>query len=120
MAEDALIVLGAVTPLAGIVSLWILAQISRRFGEVTHRPPFYRGFYLAMGLLVIPFFVRLLSVGQSARQRNASSSYSTSALLHDIPLAAAVTIGVVVAWYYWGWLVTTPEGRNPSTRRHDD
>ena len=27
-------------------------------------------------------------------------------VFHHIPLAIAVTIGLIVTWRYWGWLVT--------------
>lgn len=53
MVQPILTLLSAVAPLALIVSLWVMAQISRRFGEVTHRPPLYRGFYVSMALLAL-------------------------------------------------------------------
>lgn len=98
-----LTLLSAVAPLAFIVSLWVMAQISRRFGEVTHRPPLYRGFYVAMLLLGFPLVVRLLAIGLD--DGDGLGGGTSEALLHDLPLALALTIAVVITWRYWGWLV---------------
>ncbi len=93
-----------------MIMLWVVAQISRRFGEVTHRPPLYRVFYVALGLLAFPLLVRLLAIGQSDGSRFAADSSAT--LLHDIPLAAGLTLALIAAWQYWGWLVYAHEGQS--------
>ena len=93
-----------------MIMLWVVAQISRRFGEVTHRPPLYRVFYVALALLALPLIVRLLAIGQADGSRFAADA--PAALLHDIPLAAGLTLALVVAWQYWGWLVYAHEGRS--------
>ena len=67
MTTDLLTLLGVAAPLATMMSLWILAQISRRFGEVTQRPPLYRGFYAALALWVFPLVTRLLAMGVDER-----------------------------------------------------
>ncbi len=105
--------LGVATPLALIVLLWVMAQISRRFGEVTHRPPLYRGFYAAMGLLFFPLVVRVVAVGLADGDRASLGGNSLGALLHDLPLVAAIIIALIVAWRYWGWLVYAREGHLP-------
>ena len=104
-------------PLGLMVSLWVLAQISRRFGEVTHRPPLYRGFYVAFGLMLFPLLIRLLAIGLSEAEIADLGGNSTETLLHDIPLAVGVILAVIIAWRYWGWLVYTSEditAMNPS------
>ncbi|MBN2305306.1 MAG: hypothetical protein JXQ72_12545 [Anaerolineae bacterium] len=106
--------LSAAMPLALLFGLWMLAQISRRFGEVTHRPPLYRGFYLAMVLLVLPLGVRLLAIGLTDDEIKDLGGGSSNAMLHDVPLALSVTVAVVIAWRYWGWLVYAREGLDPA------
>lgn len=100
-------------PLALMLALWVMAQISRRFGEVTHRPPHYRLFYVALALVILPLGVRLLAVGLDDQEMHDLGGNATGALLHDVPLAAAVVLALVVAWRYWGWLVYAQEGEAP-------
>ena len=97
--------LSTAAPLALMIALWVLAQISRRFGEVTHRPPLYRGFYVAMVLMSLPLVVRLLALGLTESDLDTLGGNAVEALAHDGPLAVGITIAVVVAWRYWGWLV---------------
>jgi uncharacterized membrane protein YphA (DoxX/SURF4 family) len=101
-----LTLLSAAAPLALIMMLWVMAQISRRFGEVTHRPPFYRGFYGAMVLLLVPLGVRLLAIG-------GSGDSTIEELLYNLPLVISMTLAVIIAWRYWGWLVYAREGQAP-------
>ncbi|MBN1679465.1 MAG: hypothetical protein JW966_04185 [Anaerolineae bacterium] len=97
--------LSAAAPIGIIIALWVIAQISRRFGEVTHRPPFYRGFYLSLVLVLFPLVIRLLAVGLDEDEYADLGGNTTDALLHDVPLAIAITLAGIIAWRYWGWLV---------------
>lgn len=101
-----LTLLSAAAPIALILMLWVMAQISRRFGEVTHRPPLYRGFYAAIGLTLVPLGVRLLAIGHGLER-------TVEALLYSLPLAISLTLAVIIAWRYWGWLVYAREGQSP-------
>jgi chromate transport protein ChrA len=105
--------LGVAAPVALMIMLWVMAQISRRFGEVTHRPPIYRGFYVSIGLLVFPLVVRVLAVGLTEENRADLGGNSIGALVHDLPLIAAITLALIVAWRYWGWLIYAREGESP-------
>ncbi len=107
------ILLSAAAPLALMVSLWLLAQISRRFGNVTRRPPLFRLFYFSVGLMVFPTLVRLLAIGMTEDQRAGLGGNSLGALAHDLPLAAGITLALVIAWRYWGWLIYASEGESP-------
>ncbi len=109
MVQNLLTLLGAIAPLALIVTLWVLAQISRRFGEVTRRPPHYRAFYVAMALMVPPLLTRLLAIGLSADQHAELGANAFEAVLHDLPLALGILLALVTAWWYWGWLIYADE-----------
>jgi hypothetical protein len=114
MLQHILTLLSVASPLSLMIALWMMAQISRRFGEVTHRPPLYRGFYVALGLLALPLVTRLLAIGQTGytdRRR------LLEALFHDLPMALGITLAVIVAWRYWGWLVYAREGQTPASPR---
>lgn len=117
MLNNVFTLLSTAAPLALIIMLWVMAQISRRFGEVTHRPPLYRGFYVAMALMLFPLVVRLLAIGLADDARKDLGGNSVEALFHDLPLALGVTLGVIVAWRYWGWLVYAREGQSPVSSR---
>jgi len=117
MIENLSTLLSATAPLALMITLWVMAQISRRFGEVTHRPPLYRAFYVALALLICPLGVRLLALGLTENQIMGLGGNTLEALLHDLPLAASITLAVLVTWRYWGWLVYAREGQNPVTPR---
>lgn len=111
MSENISPLLSTVAPGALIVALWVMAQISRRFGEVTHRPPFYRVLYGAMALAAVPVIVRLLAIGQSSADLAAMGGQQTGALLHDGPLLLSLLAANVVAWRYWGWLIYAQDGQ---------
>ncbi len=112
------ILLGAAAPLVLMLVLWMVAQISRRFGEVTRHPPYYRIFYVAMGLMSLPLLVRLLSIGLTERQLRDLGGNTPEALLHDIPLAVSIALTLAITWRYWGWLVYAREGEPRHTARH--
>ena len=114
MWTDLLTILSIAAPLALMFALWVLAQISRRFGEVTLRPPHYRALYISMGLMSLPALVRLLTIGSSDDQLADLGGDSFEAILHDLPFALAIVLAIVIAWRYWGWLIYANE--NESTR----
>jgi hypothetical protein len=118
MLNNVFTLLSTAAPLALIILLWVMAQISRRFGEVTHRPPLYRGFYVAMILMLFPLVVRLLAIGLAEEARDDLGGNSVEALSHDLPLALGITLGVIIAWRYWGWLVYAHEGQSTVSSRH--
>ncbi len=103
--------LGIIGLLAVFFSLFILANISRRLGEVTTMKPYYRGFYVAMGILLIPLMVRIVRSNVVLSPEVQPALWRTP-LFHlaafYLPFAIAITISVIVAWRYWGWLFREP------------
>jgi hypothetical protein len=115
MVDNIVILLSVIGPLALVTLLWVMAQISRRFGEVTHRPPLYRGFYISLVLALVPLLLRLLAFGLSEGDVKELGGNRAAALLYDLPLALSITIAAVIAWRYWGWLVYAHDGQAPVT-----
>lgn len=113
MFSNLLTLLSVAAPLALIVLLWVMAQISRRFGEVTHRAPIYRGFYVALALVGLPFVIRLLAIGLTEEDCADLGGNELGAVLYDLPLLIGITLAVLIAWRYWGWLVYAREGQLP-------
>lgn len=85
-------------------ALVLLGRLSQRLGQVTSAAPYYIGFYLG---------ATLVAVGGGARAWNLSDA-SRAAELHQTTLwvllyngapALGVTLGVMLAWRYWSWLL---------------
>jgi hypothetical protein len=87
--------------------LYIFANLSRRLGAVTKMRSYYRGFYVAIGLMTISILARvtLNSVTLAPELRTGfvgTPLFSLTA--YHIPFALAMLISVILAWHYWGWL----------------
>lgn len=97
--------LGLLGPVAITIALIVMGLLSKRLGSVTRMPRYYIGFFVAAGLMAVSVLARLLTTGHG--------QLFTMALNHDpiwvflyigLP-AIALTLGIVVAWRYWSWLL---------------
>jgi hypothetical protein len=87
--------------------LYILANLSRRLGAVTKMPPYYRGFYVAIGLLTISILARVTLNSVALAPELSTGIVSTplfSLVAYHLPNALAMAISIVLAWRYWNWL----------------
>lgn len=107
--ENVLALLSAAAPLAILYGLYVLAQISQRFGVVTQRPPYYRAFYVAMAILLVPAAIRLLAPGLGENSEGQVGGDSTEALIYGGAFVIGLGIAIATAWQYWGWLIHAPE-----------
>lgn len=82
-----------------LVMLHIFGVLSRHLGAVTKMRPYYRGFYLAMALVVLSIGVALLP------QPAAENDRLLYGLAYTLPLLLAGLISLVVAYRYWGWVL---------------
>ena len=105
--------LGAVSLLSIIYTFYILANLSRRYGEVIRMPAHYRGFYVTIGLVSVSLFSHFL------RDIVILDPTEVPALLNNdwfylltfyLPLALAVTLAIIIAWRYWSWILKEQEG----------
>jgi hypothetical protein len=100
--------LGVFAPLAIAVTAVILALLSKRLGDVTHTPPYFRWCYVSAGLACWSAFFQLLfilskcSCGTESGLLYKESFY---VLTYSIPLAVSLVICAAVTWRYWGWLL---------------
>ncbi len=91
-----------------IYLLLILAELSKRLGEVTKWPPYYRGLYVGAVLVALALAGRALIWNNAISPDFEVSFLNTSTarmLLDRLPMAVGVTISAVVAWRYWRWLL---------------
>ncbi|WP_162909481.1 hypothetical protein [Aggregatilinea lenta] len=119
--ENVLALLSVAAPLALIYGLYVMAQISQRFGAVTKRPPYYRWFYVSMALMLLPVVMRLLAPGMG--DDGVIYDDSIDAFLVTIPLVLSLALALGTAWRYWDWLIHSqeeaggPAARTPQRRR---
>jgi len=105
-------IFSAIAPLAIVILFHILAKLSRRFGSVLQMNAVYKWYYLAEGLGIIAVLAHLWQASAILSSPSAPSVALSPAFilfLHHLPMAAAVTIGLVVTWKYWRWLIIEEE-----------
>lgn len=88
-----------------MVAMVVLGILSRRLGAVTRSPRYYRGFFVAAGLMGVSFLARLLNVGRGLEATIAMGHDPGWALLYVGLPSIAISLGVGVAWRYWSWLL---------------
>lgn len=94
-----------VGPLSVAVALMIMGRLTRRFAKAAGHSRWYLGFFLAALLVVLGVVARLLNLTQSAGDLNFIVDDANRILLyHGLP-ALGITLGVVIAWRYWSWLL---------------
>ena len=94
----------------------ILARLSEKFGSVLKMPPLYRWYYAAEFFAGIAALAHLTQATVVLSQPEVDSVQSVglfqpnslgfTLLFHHVPLTISVTIGLIITWKYWGWLVT--------------
>lgn len=105
--------MGALGTLSILLILYILAKLSERFGSVIKMRPRYRYYYLALLFLFIGWVAQLLVWAAAltpANMQNWLNSPWFLLLAYYLPLTIGVTIGLVITWRYWSWLVAERNG----------
>lgn len=106
-------ILGALGTLAVLVVFYILARLSERFGSVIKMRPRYRYYHVALIFLFIGWIAQLsIAMADLAPVKVQYWLNSPWFLLlaYFLPFAVGVTIGLVVTWSYWSWLVAERNG----------
>ncbi len=96
---------GLIGPISIGLALLVMGLLSKRLGSVTRAPRHYLGFYLAVLMIGISVFARLLNVGRGvAVVADLNQDLGWVVIYNGLP-AIAVTIGLYVGWRYWSWLL---------------
>jgi hypothetical protein len=93
--------------------LYILAKLSERFGSVIKMRPRYRFYYIALIFLAIGWIAQLLVLATDLTPATVQSWLNSPwflLLAYYLPLTIGVTIGLVITWRYWSWLVVERNG----------
>ncbi|MCB9438160.1 MAG: hypothetical protein H6673_14380 [Anaerolineales bacterium] len=110
-----LVLMSAVLPVALMVMMLVLGELSRRLGAVLKKGQSHRWFYIAASLEIISVLVRILHIDRMEHE----TGDTTAALAYLIPLTLGIIIGLVITWRYWGWLVYASDGKTltPTQKR---
>jgi hypothetical protein len=102
-------ILGSLGLVALLYALIILAQLGAKLGAVTKMRPFYRGYYAAICLVGLALVIRLIRVTVLwAAPQNIAALLKDPLFylfLYHLPLALGLSIGLVITWHYWKWLL---------------
>jgi hypothetical protein len=85
------------------VALVVMGLLSQRMGKATRSGAYYIGFFIAVALVggsVIARLLRLLFGIPSV-----DPLPDVWVLVYDGLPALGITLGVIVAWRYWSWLL---------------
>ncbi|MBW4436527.1 MAG: hypothetical protein KME04_05300 [Pleurocapsa minor GSE-CHR-MK-17-07R] len=97
--------IGALAP-AGIgVALVVLGMLSRRLGKATRARPLYTGFYVAAALLFLTAGLHVANAFLNFTNVTEQVDNPFWVVLFNGLPALGVTIGLVLAWRYWSWLL---------------
>lgn len=104
--------LGTFGILSVIILFYILARLSNRLGSVQKMPAIYRYYYIALFFLVIGYITQMLMIRISFTPENFPNWITSPWFLlfaHHLPLTIGVSIGLVITWCYWSWLIIKEE-----------
>jgi hypothetical protein len=90
-------------PISISIMLVTMGLLSRRLGRVTSAAPHYIGFFIAAVLVGIGVATRFIAlIAGSGAPSNDNIIWLT---LHSGIPTIGVTLGAIVAWRYWSWLL---------------
>lgn len=102
-------VLGTAGLVALILILGIMGRLTQRWEQVTRSKSHYHLFYAAATLLVIASLMRLVRVGYMFSTAGPSALSDPKSwvylFLYHLPLAAGLTLSLIVTYRNWGWLL---------------
>jgi len=82
-----------------MVLLGVLGFLSRRMGKATQAAPHYIGFFLAMTLVGVGLVARIINPDADLTQNG------LAVMVYNGLPAIGLTIGAIIAWHYWSWLL---------------
>lgn len=108
--------LALIGPASISLMLLVMGVLSQRLGRAIHARPYYLVFYLAAALVAVAVVVRLVNLGTPLAIPEIIDTPATSTeftapmatgwvVLYNGLLALGVTLGLLVAWHYWSWLL---------------
>lgn len=91
--------------LAMAIALIVLGRLSHKLGLVTHAKPYYLGHYFSAALICAGMLARFYFITRGQDYLQAANQNLVYTLLSDGLPALGITIGLIVTWHYWSWLL---------------
>lgn len=95
---------GALGMLATSFLLILLGRLSQRLGRVTRAKASYIWFYVASALVFVGAALRAAVAFNLQNPEDLTQSVFWILLYNGMP-ALGLTLGLIVAWRYWSWLL---------------
>lgn len=92
----------SIAPAAIAFAFIVLGLLSRRLGGATRAKPYFAGFFIAAGLMLISAAAHFY---YALPDNNAQPDDFVPVLLTEGFPAVATTLAVILAWRYWSWLL---------------
>ncbi len=96
----------------GIISVmylfYALARLSERLGGVQKMAPMYRFYYVAIAFLSVSALAQMLAIHASLAPPDVPAWLTSPWVMliaYHLSMTIGVTIGLVISWHYWSWLV---------------
>ena len=90
----------------------ILARLTQKWESVTRTRSYFRLFYVSAILMAAASLTRLVRIGSldaSLEPSFLAKPWSWFYIcFYHAPVALSATIGMIVAWRNWGWLLARP------------
>ncbi len=91
------------------IMLLILARFGYKLGAVTKMRPYYQGYYIAIGLVIIAFVTRSIRVSVFWAPPDMIPAVLNDPIFYlcayHLPLALGLSLGLIITWRYWSWLL---------------
>ena len=98
--------LGTFGTLSVLYLLYILLKLSQRLGSVEKMAPLFKYYYVAIIFVAAGYFTNLLIVLVPQSTAGWLASPWVLILGYYLPMSIGLTVGLVVTWRYWSWLLT--------------
>lgn len=89
--------------------LWRFGRISQRMAQTLHTRPYYLGLYVSALLLWTSVIFRFIFLTGHLSTWGQSVQNILYILLVDGLPSLGITLALLVAWYYWSWLLAERE-----------
>jgi hypothetical protein len=99
--SDLIALASLIGPISIVVLLVIFGKLSYRLGRVMHASPYYIGFYVAASMISAAVVIRVIWLFEY----NGTADDTVWTFIYYALFASGVTVGLVIAWRYWSWLL---------------
>ena len=87
------------------IALVLLGLLSKRLGQMTHSPAYHAGFHVGAFFVAMGVVARLINLTDPVASSARLQHNILWVLVYNGAPTIGVTLGVIIAWRYWSWLL---------------